>query len=187
MREYHKQATCHPERRHAAKGLCFICYAAQYPKAKRATCHPDRIAHVAGRCRSCYDAELKQRDPGYAERQRANTLKWAELNRDRKSTGDKFYRSQGRVKRRSVMRTRELALAAYGLTIEDEIRILVEQGNVCALCGAHPHRQFDIDHDHRTGKFRGFLCHRCNKGLGLLGDTADAIERALAYLRRAEA
>jgi hypothetical protein len=138
-------------------------------------------------CRSCYDYTLKLRDPGYAERQRATTARWAELNKDRKSAADKEYLSRGRVKIRSAINARARSLAAYGLTIDDEVRLLEQQGNVCGICESAPSRQFDIDHDHKTGRFRGFLCHRCNKGLGLLGDTAESIERALAYLRRSEA
>ena len=41
------------------------------------------------------------------------------------------------------------------------------------------------DHDHVTGKFRGWLCNKCNLGLGCLGDSIEAIERTLGYLRRA--
>lgn len=44
--------------------------------------------------------------------------------------------------------------------------------------------QMHIDHDHTTGKFRGWVCNRCNLGLGSLGDTVAGLERALAYLRR---
>lgn len=40
-----------------------------------------------------------------------------------------------------------------------------------------------LDHDHATGKFRGWLCHTCNTGLGKLGDTVEGLERALDYLR----
>jgi hypothetical protein len=41
------------------------------------------------------------------------------------------------------------------------------------------------DHDHATGKFRGWLCTSCNIGIGNLGDTLEGVERAAAYLRRA--
>ena len=43
-----------------------------------------------------------------------------------------------------------------------------------------------LDHDHVTGKFRGWLCNRCNMGLGNLGDSIEGVERAIAYLRRAD-
>lgn len=39
-----------------------------------------------------------------------------------------------------------------------------------------------VDHDHSTGQIRGWLCRPCNSGLGLLGDTADGLRRALTYL-----
>jgi hypothetical protein len=43
-----------------------------------------------------------------------------------------------------------------------------------------------LDHCHNTKKFRGWLCNTCNLGIGALGDTIEGLERALAYLKRAE-
>jgi hypothetical protein len=42
-----------------------------------------------------------------------------------------------------------------------------------------------LDHCHLTGIFRGWLCHSCNIGIGLLGDSPDGIKAALEYLNRA--
>lgn len=55
----------------------------------------------------------------------------------------------------------------------------------CELCDRPPSnkRVLAADHDHATGKFRGWLCHRCNTALGLLGDTMEAVEKALRYLQ----
>lgn len=185
MRENFKPAPCHPDRRHAAKGLCFPCYSERYPKAKRATCHPDRVAHVGGFCRVCYDRELKQRDPEYAERQKRNFQQWKEINGLALQEYRRTYNQNGRVKFRSKVKDRERVLAQFGLTWEDEMRVREQQGNVCAICRQPPQRErFDIDHDHVTGKFRGLLCGRCNKGLGLLGDNEEGVAAALEYLRR---
>lgn len=38
------------------------------------------------------------------------------------------------------------------------------------------------DHDHETELFRGWLCHKCNLGLGNLGDNAERCKRAAVYL-----
>jgi len=60
---------------------------------------------------------------------------------------------------------------------------------VCDLCGKEPRlasgelRHY-LDHDHKTHKFRGWLCNRCNTGLGCLGDNIDGIKNALEYLER---
>jgi Recombination endonuclease VII len=41
-----------------------------------------------------------------------------------------------------------------------------------------------LDHDHVTGQFRGWLCHRCNAGIGLLGDNIASLRSAVAYLEK---
>jgi len=41
-----------------------------------------------------------------------------------------------------------------------------------------------LDHDHKTGEFRGWLCHACNLGIGMLGDDIDGIKAALVYLEK---
>lgn len=38
-------------------------------------------------------------------------------------------------------------------------------GPACQICGNVPKRGLDQDHDHKTGKTRGWLCHRCNRAL----------------------
>lgn len=184
-REQYRPATCHPDRRHAAKGLCFPCYQGAYPKAKRATCHPDRIAISKGLCRSCYDRWLRERNPEYADRQRQNQRRWADQNSDadRQRQAEWSKSDRGRAVKRQSQRDR--TLAAFGLTREDEERMLEQQGGGCGVCGSTDEpRSFDIDHDHETGAFRGLLCGRCNKGLGLLGDTEHSVKQALIYLRR---
>ena len=40
------------------------------------------------------------------------------------------------------------------------------------------------DHDHKTKKFRGYLCHNCNRALGGFGDSIDRMLRAIKYLER---
>jgi hypothetical protein len=57
----------------------------------------------------------------------------------------------------------------------------------CEMCGRIQKKALHLDHDHATGKFRGWLCNQCNTGLGLLGDSITAVERAITYLRRAVA
>ena len=41
-----------------------------------------------------------------------------------------------------------------------------------------------MDHDHKTKEFRGWLCHKCNRGLGTFDDNIDMLLRAINYLSR---
>jgi hypothetical protein len=61
-------------------------------------------------------------------------------------------------------------------------------GEACNICGALPSakRRLDRDHDHRTGRARGVLCVRCNRGLPAWV-TAEWLRAAADYLERAAA
>lgn len=54
--------------------------------------------------------------------------------------------------------------ARYGLTPEQVDVMLLKQKGLCAICAKEP-KKACVDHDHKTGKVRGILCHRCNIGL----------------------
>lgn len=40
-----------------------------------------------------------------------------------------------------------------------------------------------VDHDHKNNKFRGHLCHNCNRGIGIFNDDIDIFIRAIEYLK----
>lgn len=50
----------------------------------------------------------------------------------------------------------------------------------CELCGAMGTICFD--HDHKTGKFRGWICRRCNATLGLVKDNSELLNSMVKYL-----
>ena len=43
---------------------------------------------------------------------------------------------------------------------------------------------FVLDHCHISNKFRGWLCHKCNRGLGAFGDDIETLRCAIDYLSK---
>lgn len=58
--------------------------------------------------------------------------------------------------------------------------------DVCECCGKLPvgGKSIALDHNHKTGGFRGWLCSRCNTGIGSLGDDLAGVTNAINYLRK---
>lgn len=79
----------------------------------------------------------------------------------------------------------------HGLSPEETVKLLLGKGTTCAICEGHQttknrgsKRLHDLylDHDHDTGKLRGFLCNSCNRGLGFFKDSAELLRKAADYL-----
>jgi len=51
----------------------------------------------------------------------------------------------------------------------------------CPICGNHT-TTWILDHCHTTDSFRGYICDRCNRGLGCFGDDPERVLKALTYL-----
>jgi len=60
-------------------------------------------------------------------------------------------------------------------------KIAPQKPKLCECCKKVP-LKWCLDHDHTTDKFRGWICEKCNTGLGKLGDNIEGIVNALNYL-----
>ena len=100
------------------------------------------------------------------------------------------YQRAWRMKRPHLAKSNGLK-RNYGITIEDYEVLLAAQGAVCAIC-KKPESKIDprsgfpfplaVDHDHGTGRIRGLLCMKHNRGLGLFDDDVRNLRAAIAYL-----
>jgi len=69
----------------------------------------------------------------------------------------------------------------------------VPDNHVCPIClrdkdgikgtGHKSHSSWCLDHSHETGDFRGWLCHQCNRMLGIARDDVSILYRAIKYLK----
>ena len=77
----------------------------------------------------------------------------------------------------------------YGIS-KKQYDELVTHNPVCNICGKfnsnnRTKNKLCVDHYHITGKIRGLLCDKCNKGIGLLEDNVQLLEKAVEYLKNA--
>ena len=105
--------------------------------------------------------------------------KYREKNRQRVNRNARNWAIKNRHKVRKIQLD-----WLYGISVEAYNDMVLKQDNKCALCFKPSNRRLDVDHDHKTGKIRGLLCGKCNKGLGLFYDDIDVFKRAVVYLSK---
>lgn len=78
----------------------------------------------------------------------------------------------------------------YGITYQTYLLMLDDQDCKCKICegegftmAEHHKLKLVVDHCHSTGVVRGLLCHNCNRALGLLKDSKEALAKAIEYLK----
>jgi hypothetical protein len=101
----------------------------------------------------------------------------------RKANPDKVRASVEKYKEQQKHTARK---RRYGITKEQYEELLIKQESRCAICSTDKvgrnHTSFHVDHNHDTGKVRGLLCDKCNRGLGYFNDNPDNLNKAAEYL-----
>lgn len=154
------------------------------------------------RCRVCgagFETTVHNRELCSEECQLANKQEKRRLNdsqnRDAVNARQREWRKANydpvkqrvRYEKNRVYRANADMVRKYGITLEDYNRMLEAQGGHCAICPRVPGtKRLPVDHNHDTGAVRGILCDRCNRAIGLLGDSTDLLESALNYLRNSD-
>lgn len=107
----------------------------------------------------------------------------------RHKDSDPNFREKVWGKKRKIARYSRNVFKAYGLTLEEVKRMYISQGGVCAICGykftpSSSKKDFNVDHDHESGRVRQLLCTTCNRAIGLLGDDISILSKAIDYLNK---
>jgi hypothetical protein len=162
-------------------GVCAICSSA-HSKTKRSGLHLDHN-HETGTVRGllCFHCNT-----GLGHfKDNIEFLKSAILYivKSSKSDRDIFGRSaMSTISYRQQIQFRRV----LRLGKEEYEKVLLMQNGKCGICKSVLENGIDshLDHDHVTGKVRGFLCHNCNLGVGKLGDSPESLSRAIEYLEK---
>lgn len=73
----------------------------------------------------------------------------------------------------------------YGISLDTYTSESNIRNNMCDICSKQV-KSLHVDHDHSTGKIRGYLCGSCNRGIGLLQDKSSVMIKAANYLKKYE-
>jgi len=100
-----------------------------------------------------------------------------------------------RKKEANKLRSRSMRNAQikrhYNVSIEDIEILYKHQKGLCSICKApiilyggieEKYKIACVDHNHDTGKVRGLLCNKCNRGLGFFNDNLEKLKEAVNYL-----
>jgi len=91
----------------------------------------------------------------------------------------RWYAKRGKI-HTALKSSRRLA-KRYSYLPCDPTTVRPPYDNRCDHCGKETTR-LRLDHDHVTGKFRGWLCNDCNLAFGRFGDSVEGMRRGIAYL-----
>lgn len=150
--------------------------------------YPDSLSGYQSTCKLCRDeykpVPAKERTLQSDEDRKKSQAAWYQANKDRALANTKAYYAANKMHLRKMDRAYQ-ASVKFGIPREDFLKLEAETGRNCEIC----HKNVDengkklaMDHDHATGKFRGFLCHMCNIGLGAFMDSPALVNLAFGYL-----
>jgi hypothetical protein len=137
-------------------------------------------------CKNGHKAERYASDGRCFACQQERDGRWTKSDR-----GKAYMREHGRKWRAANPELARSRSAAYSLKWFRKQHGMPEPTRpkpaACECCGSppKPDKALALDHCHRTGAFRGWLCHSCNTALGKLGDDIAGLQRAIDYLKRA--
>lgn len=146
--------------------------------------YPDKskASGLSSQCRPCRGLWGKTYRESSEVKEAANT-------RSKKWYADNVERARKYAKENPEDPVNRL-LRNYGMTRYEYDLLLVSQNHKCAVCesptGNKVGHRLVVDHDHSTGQVRGLLCHSCNRGIGMLRDSAVILKRAFNYLKETQ-
>ena len=62
-------------------------------------------------------------------------------------------------------------------------RPIPEQCEICGAFGKDFKKGLNYEHNHNTGKFRGWVCTRCNTVMGMVKDNTETLFKIIKYLK----
>mgnify|MGYP001588454847 FL=1 len=98
-------------------------------------------------------------------------------------------RNKNRARRKYLATRNQRLKQTYGINGKQWDALFDLQNGICPICLAplrkplnkDGKRASSVDHDHKSGRVRGLLCHRCNK-YRVGNNTLETAQRMVVYL-----
>lgn len=155
------------------------------------------------RCKACRIESNNKSYYAHREKRISTSIRWKQKNKgdynewvrnDRKKNPEK-YRKYERTHQEKYGKKRGVTLdilSYYKITLDQYEKLFTDQNHFCAVCNKPETRKgrsgdiarLCLDHDHKTGKIRGLLCHSCNTGIGKFKDDIELLQKAILYLEK---
>ena len=137
--------------------------------------HPERIRAAVRRYR-----ERRPRPEAISRNERRYRERHPDKVKVKRARGARRYRA--RYKTDEMFRNRENEMKRRRQTEKKVILAGRPKPDLCELCG-RAGKRIVFDHDHLTGKFRGWLCSSCNTVLGKTREDIALLMRMITYIR----
>jgi len=99
-------------------------------------------------------------------------------------SGGSYLRTECKTCTNHMTRVRNNIRATYGMPSPDYCcPICLRTSSEVAGSGGKAAGPWVVDHCHETDRFRGWLCHKCNRTLGGFEDDIQMMHRAISYLK----
>lgn len=115
----------------------------------------------------------------HLEECRVKHNRYGQNNKEKTSAYKKQYNADNKEKNKQKYLRRTY-------NIEYDLLYAKQKGR-CAVCHTHQSElrtALCVDHDHKTGRVRGLLCHKCNVGIGQFDDNIKKLFDAIKYLSK---
>lgn len=140
----------------------------------------DKLNIWCNSCQAAYQKEWVKQNPDKAN--------WRKRNPEQSIKTRRVWESNNPEKVRGCWIKQYWPDLTGNEAIVEYQKLFDKQKGLCAICNTpenNKRKRLAVDHDHSTGKVRGLLCDRCNRGLGYFKDSPELLHKGINYLRSA--
>ena len=142
---------------------------------------------LTGQCKDCLNVKHQKHRDGNREGVRESSREWAKRNQERNVKAAKKWRKKNPFTvalQQSRSAAKKRGYYPCDATVEELMEAYTGRCDICGVPSEEYTKRLQMDHDHNreVSNFRGFLCGKCNRMLGLADDSVDILEGASHYL-----